>query len=134
MCSTKLSYKKDERLKSRKLVEHLFRHGKSIHFSPVKALYDFIEATPSQMLAGVTASKRNFKKAVDRNRIKRVMREGYRLQKLPLLKALEHKNISLAVFFIFTGKNLPENKVVSEKLKVILQKLEDLVIQLDVVK
>jgi ribonuclease P protein component len=134
MSSTKLSYKKDERLKSRKLVEHLFRHGKSIHLSPVKVLYDFIEATPTQMLAGVTASKRNFKKAVDRNRIKRVMREGYRLQKLPLLNALEHKNISLAVFFIFTGKNLPENKVVSEKLKVILQRLEDLVTQLDVVK
>lgn len=132
MCSTKFSYKKNERLKSRKLVEHLFRHGMSMHFSPVKVLYDFTKVNPTQLLAGVTASKRNFKKAVDRNKIKRVLREGYRLQKAPLQKALENKNISLAVFFIYTGKILPENKVVSKKLQLILLKLEELVTQVDV--
>jgi ribonuclease P protein component len=73
--------------------------------------------------AGFGASSRYFKKAVDRNRIKRLGREAYRLQKEPLLRRLEEKGLCLAVFFIYTGKDLPDYPTVTQKIGVVLQKL-----------
>jgi len=73
--------------------------------------------------AGFGAASRHFKKAVDRNRIKRLSREAYRLQKHPLLQRLEEKRFSLAVFFIYTGKELPDYATVTDKISVALQKL-----------
>jgi len=60
---------------------------------------------------------------VDRNRIKRVTREAYRLQKESLYNNLKEKNKNLAVFFIYTGKELPAYNDVYKKMSSILQKL-----------
>ena len=51
--------------------------------------------------------KRYFKKAVDRNRIKRLTREAYRLQKHALVQAMSTNDKNLDLFFVFTGKSLP---------------------------
>ena len=103
----------------------MFKAGKSLSVFPVKVLYDYTEnAVPLQ--AGVTVSSRRFKKAVDRNRIKRILREVYRLQKVPLQSLLQRQNISLALFLIYTGKELPVFTELFEKMKIILQKLEDI--------
>lgn len=80
-------------------------------------------AVQGPLHAGFGASKRNFKRAVDRNRIKRLSREGYRLQKEPLLRRLEEKGLSMAVFFIYTGRDLPDYPTVTEKIGVALHKL-----------
>jgi ribonuclease P protein component len=117
------SYNKTEKLKSRKLIEHLFSNGKSINMFPVKLLYDYVEEADTSLKAGVTASSRNFKKAVERNRVKRVLREAYRLQKPALLQLLEAKGLSIALFFIYTGKELPEFAEVQKRINLILQKL-----------
>ena len=77
----------------------------------------------SSLQAGFGAGSRHFKKAVDRNRIKRLSREAYRLQKKPLLQQLEEKRLSLAVFFIYTGRELPDYATVTDKIGVALQKL-----------
>jgi ribonuclease P protein component len=79
--------------------------------------------------AGFTVSARNFKKAVDRNRIKRLMREAYRLQKNPLREHLQESRKSIAVFFVYTGNELPQYDVVFEKINAALQKLEKLIIE-----
>jgi ribonuclease P protein component len=109
----------------------LFREGKSfalypfrIYYAPLAAGIRPAESLKSPLLqAGFGASSRNFKKAVDRNRIKRLMREGYRLQKNALQERLEERNGSLAVFFIYTGKEVPDQEIVVKKMGLILQKL-----------
>lgn len=73
---------KEERLKSRKLIERLYTEGDYVKSFPLRMIFLKTEHTskfPAQV--GVSVPKRNFKLAVDRNRIKRLMRETYRLQK-----------------------------------------------------
>ena len=116
---------KSERLKSRKLIEQLFREGKTFSVFPFRVYYICGEKIMSSSFLqfGVGVSARNFKKAVDRNRIKRLTREAYRLQKETLCKTLEEKGSQLAVFYIFTGKELPLYDAVYEKISVTLKKL-----------
>ncbi len=88
-------------------------------------MYDFVDNGEKPLQAGVTTSSRNFKKAVARNRVKRVLREAYRLQKLPLESALKSAGKALAIFFIYTGKELPVYAEVYEKMRIILQRITD---------
>lgn len=104
----------------------MFAKGKSFSAFPVKVLYDYLQ-DDLLLQAGVTASKRNFKKAVDRNRIKRIFREAYRLQKIPLQNVLQQQKVSLALFFIYTGKELPVFAEVNKSVGIILQKLENII-------
>jgi ribonuclease P protein component len=123
--NTNFSYNKSERLKSRKLIEHLFSRGRSISVFPLKVLFDFVPDAEVPLQAGVTTSSRHFKKAVQRNRVKRVLREVYRLQKSPLEQALTAANKSIILFFIFTGKELPVFHDLHQKMKVVLQRVQD---------
>ncbi len=96
---------KTERLKSRKLIESLFREGACLYAGPVKLFYQW-QTTQGPLQFGVGAGTRHFKKAVDRNRIKRMIREAYRLQKSQLKLHQEKTGVQLLVFFIYTGKEL----------------------------
>ena len=75
--------------------------------------------------AGFGVSARTFKKAVERNRIKRLTKEAYRLQKNDLQQTLESRGRKLAVFFLYTGKDLPAYELIKDKMKVVLQQLEN---------
>lgn len=115
---------KKERLKRRKIIEQLFREGKGINVPPLRATYKLYTNTLEDALqAGFTASSRQFKKAVDRNRIKRLLREAYRLQKNTLQQKLRDEQKQLAVFFIYTGKEMPSFAIVQEQMAAILNKL-----------
>ena len=124
------TFNKRQKLKSRKQIEHLFSKGKSFHVSPIKALYDFNTLNAGLNLqAGVAVSSRNFKKAVDRNRIKRLLREAYRLQKNELQNLLKGKNLPMSIFFIYTGKVLPEMPEIMDKMQILLVRLTEFAAQ-----
>ena len=78
----RLTLGREERLKSRKLVAKLYEEGKSIKVFPLRMVYLQTEHTSNYPVqVGVSVPKRNFKRAVDRNRIKRLLRESYRKEK-----------------------------------------------------
>ena len=114
---------KEERLKSRKQTELLFSEGKRFTTPPFKIHYSFNKSEKPLLQFGAGVGKKNFKKAVDRNRIKRLMREAYRLQKVGLWEKLEEQNYQLAIFLIYIGKELPAYKEVYEKTGKTLDKL-----------
>ena len=83
------TYSKEEKLKSKTTIDLVFSKGKSVSKYPLRLVYiegDFGEDIPIKM--GVSVSKKHFKKAVDRNYFKRVLRETYRLNKSLLLDNL----------------------------------------------
>ncbi|TAJ46546.1 MAG: ribonuclease P protein component, partial [Chitinophagaceae bacterium] len=79
--------------------------------------------------AGVGVSARHFKKAVDRNRIKRLLRECYRLNKHSLLATLEAKGKKVVVFFLYVGKDLPDYLTLNEKMQQALTKFEEQIVR-----
>lgn len=118
------SYNKFEKLKSRKQIELLFAKGKSISAFPVKVFYLPVDHTPVHPVqVGVGVSARNFKKAVDRNTIKRRMREAYRLHKLPLHEHLVAQQKSVAVFILWIDKQMPTTSVLQDLMPAVIEKL-----------
>ncbi|NCI48426.1 ribonuclease P protein component [Sediminibacterium roseum] len=118
------TYNKPEKLKSRKKLNEIFTKGKSFPVFPVKVFYVIGEANEHSVKTGVGVSTRNFKKAVDRNRIKRLLRECYRLNKTTLHEAVSKKQKSISVFFLYVGKELPDFEMLTGKMKTALTKLE----------
>jgi ribonuclease P protein component len=123
MAAKTFTYSGPEKLKSRKLLNQVFAEGKSLHAFPLKITYTLKEIdTLSAAQIGVGVSSRYFKKAVDRNRVKRLLRESYRLQKFSLLELLPEKK-QVSVFILFVGKEIGETSMIPEKMQLILQKL-----------
>jgi ribonuclease P protein component len=119
------SYQAKEKLKSRKLMDQLFAVGKSVSVFPVKAMFNETDAALDfPVKAGVGVSSRNFKKAVDRNRIKRLMRESYRTQK-QLLHFTETAPKQKLLFFLYIGKELPDAALIQTKMAAALQKISE---------
>lgn len=84
------TYPKSEKLKSKNTIDLMFREGKSVSKYPLRLVYTKAHFEEDQKLKiGISVSKKYFKKAVDRNYFKRVLRETYRLNKKLLLDSLE---------------------------------------------
>ena len=121
------TFKKEEKLKSRKLIEVLFKRGTSFSIFPLRVLYFFPEESIAPLQSGFAVSGKHFKNAVDRNRVKRLMREAYRLQKNDLTTNLKKNKKHMAVFFIYTTNEILQYKDVAEKMQSALKKLNKIV-------
>lgn len=118
------SYGAIEKLKSRKLLEQVFTKGRSFSVFPLKVFYILVdEPLNFPLKTGVGVSSRNFKKATDRNRIKRLLREAYRLSKRDLLQKITDEKKQVAVFILYIDKTLPSLAIVQQKMMVALDKL-----------
>lgn len=118
----RFTFTKEERLCSKKTIDKLFADGESFLAYPFKVV--FLRnpiSLKSPVQAGFSVGKRNFKRAVQRNRIKRLMRESYRLNKPELYKKINSNR--LAVFFIFIGKSIPKYPEVEKGMKNAIKKL-----------
>ena len=117
------SYNKTEKLKSKKQLDKVFESGKSFTVFPVKAFYDLPNVQNSIIKTGVGVSSKHFKKAVQRNRIKRLLREAYRTEKQPLHVYLNNNNRHLSLFLLFVDKVMPQYDVLKEKMKLCIRRL-----------
>lgn len=114
------TFNKRERLKSKKLIEQLFAEGKSLTVFPLKLIYARAEhESPYKVQAGVSVSKRNFKRAVQRNRIKRIMREAYRKNKHLIYESEDTKKHIF--MFIYQGNKELEYNSIEHKMKELLE-------------
>ena len=126
MLPQKFTFKKAERLKSRKLIGELFSSGQSTFIFPYRLVWLETELkAPVPVQFGVSVSSRQYPKAVDRNRIKRQIRECYRLQKHLLYKGLVAQNKQLALMVIFTARKPVSYEEMYRKMRKIIQHLID---------
>ncbi|MGS2762525.1 ribonuclease P protein component [Sinomicrobium sp. M5D2P9] len=112
-------FPKEEKLKSKKRIEKLFSEGKSVSRFPLRLVYARTELPETvKIQTAVSVSKRNFKKAVDRNRIKRLLREAYRLNKHQVKEGIEN---SYAFMILYLGREMPEYGKTDRKMKELLR-------------
>ncbi len=121
------TFRKAERLTSRKIFNLLVKQGRSVNESPFRLIWlkTTLESPfPAQVAFAVP--KKNFKSAVKRNRIKRMMREVYRKNKASFYPLLVQKEQQLALLLVYTGNTIPEYAEVEEKITLVLQRLAEL--------
>jgi len=132
---TRYTLRSNERIKARKSIEEIFNSGESFSLYPLRVFFILekqannkdaaFNGRNSSLQFGVGVSKKNFKKAVDRNRIKRLIREAYRLQKKVIAQALDvKKERCLKLFILYTGNELPEHTLINQKVGETLDRLQ----------
>jgi ribonuclease P protein component len=107
-------------------IDALFRVGKAHSVFPVKVIYHLVPrgAECAPVRAGFSVPKKKFRKAVQRNRIKRILRESWRIRKHLLYPEISPE-IQLHLFFIFIGLAMPEYQQVQAPMEQIIRKLSD---------
>jgi ribonuclease P protein component len=111
---------KKEKIKSKKLIEQLFLEGQSVSAFPLRLVYLQTSFNDNTIVkTGVSVSKRNFKKAVDRNRIKRLLRESYRLNKT---SSFNNITTQYAFMILYIGKDKPVLSQIETRMKLLFEK------------
>lgn len=118
--------RKPERLDKKKIIEKMFAGGsRSFSIFPIRVVYlpeENLEA-PASIL--ISVSKRRFKRAVKRNRVKRQIREAYRTNKHELLNVLVEKKCRLAIAFIYLSDQLMDSSIIEERMKSALSRIAE---------
>jgi ribonuclease P protein component len=118
------SFPKEERLSSASQIEILFKEGKREYYGNIRAVYrisNFSENSGAKVL--ISVSKSLFRKAVERNRIKRQIREAYRLNRSGLNDILAKKETHILLGLIYTGKSVGRQAETASDVKGILNRL-----------
>jgi len=122
----RLTFNKNERLSSRKIISALFEKGKVVTVFPFRLNWmvtSLSSGSPAQIAFSVPV--KNFRHAVDRNRIKRQMREVYRKNKSSLYALLKDHQIQCAVMVVFIGKSKLSFEEIEKNLNLTLLRFEE---------
>ena len=118
------TYPNHQKLKSKTTIDALFSEGKSVSKYPLRLVYvENTEANAEVIKMGVSVSKKYFKKAVDRNYFKRILRETYRLNKAILL---ENNEKNYAFMFFYQTKERLSYTEIELKTKQLFQKFNEI--------
>jgi ribonuclease P protein component len=115
------SFGKEEKLCSRKRIAEVFVRGKVVFSHPLKVSFIARNESEDPSLFLVSVPKRNLKKAVNRNRVKRLMRESIRLNK----NILSDSRNKFDICIVYTGKKIPKPEVIDIKIKDVLEKIKE---------
>lgn len=118
------AFPKAEHLCGKSEFQLLFKEGKAYYAPFLTMLVRRVEAPAFSVRVGVIAPKKKFHHAVDRNRMKRLLREAYRLQKPSLHAAFAGADFGYNLLFICTGKDLLPFSEVSAEVRLLLSRLE----------
>lgn len=114
------------RLKRKKLFEEIFASGRILRTSGLSLVYKTTSLENDVYTqAGFSVPKRRFKKAVDRNYLKRLMREAWRHQRPTTEDLIKIKNLQVAMVFVFTGHQRLEFDGINQKISLLLQQLHN---------
>lgn len=114
----RLTFSKNERLNSLKEIDQLFKEGKSVTSAPLRLIWmesNTRDISSPAIRVMFAAPKKKFSKAVDRNRIKRLMRECYRLEKNQLFEKISSDQ-GFNIALVFTGNELPDYNTIQKAL------------------
>ena len=125
------TFKKAERINSQLVIDKLFGGGNTaMSVFPLRAIYmiESLDGGPVPVRVLVSVPKKRFKHAVDRNRMKRQVREAYRLNKHELYTLAEEKGLLVSIAFICITDELVETSKVEKSMKKILSRIVDKII------
>lgn len=112
------------KLCSRKVIGSLFKEGKQLRSYPFAVHYNLQALdTPVSFQVVLSAPKRNFKRAHDRNYIKRLLREAMRKEKGELEEWLKQENKQLALFILYNQRDMPDYHAVEKGMQKLLAKI-----------
>jgi ribonuclease P protein component len=112
-----------QRLKSRKLIAALFNSGKAVTAGPLRVLHLLEPHADGGVQAGFSAPAKIFRHAVQRNRVKRLMREAWRLQQHTLRAHFSGGPDKLIIFLTYRGRDMPDQASMRAWTSEIIQKL-----------
>jgi len=118
------TFSRTERLRKQSLISKLLKEGKTFTLFPFRVswiVHPTNEKTPVQVL--ISVPKHNFPNAVHRNRIRRLIRESYRLNKQIAVNPLTARNQGLLLHIHYTSKEILPFRIVQEKIILLLQRL-----------
>ena len=117
---------KVERLDKKKIIEKMFAGGsRSFSVFPLRVVYLPVEELEADASILISVSKRRFKRAVKRNRVKRQIREAYRVNKHELLNILVERKCRLAIAFIYLSDQLVESSIVEDRMRIALVRITE---------
>ena len=117
---------KVERLDKKNIIEKMFAGGsRSFSVFPLRVVYLPVEELEADASILISVSKRRFKRAVKRNRVKRQIREAYRVNKHELLNILVERKCRLAIAFIYLSDQLVESSIIEDRMRIALVRITE---------